>query len=80
MLPAANEPNLVLDDAVAGAIEAGSFHLWSVGAVEDALEILTGVPAGVAQADGTYPPETVYGRAMQQLEEFDRVLADRVRA
>ena len=80
VLPAANEPNLVLDDAVAGAIEAGSFHLWSVGAVEDALEILTGVPAGVAQADGTYPPETVYGRAMRQLEEFDRVLADRVRA
>ncbi len=80
VLPAANEPNLVLDDAVAGAIEAGSFHLWSVRSVEDALEIFTGVAPGVPQADGTYPPETVYGRAMRQLEEFDRVLADRIRA
>ncbi|MDP6804879.1 MAG: AAA family ATPase [Rhodospirillales bacterium] len=79
VLPAANEPNLVLEDAVADAIEDGSFHLWSVSAVEDALEIFTGVPAGVPHADGTYPAETVYGRAMRQLEEFDRALADRVR-
>jgi len=77
VVPAANEPNLVLNDEVSAAIAEGRFHVWSVASVDQAIELLLGVPAGDADAAGAYPPETVYGKVAARLEEFDRVLAER---
>lgn len=77
ILPAANERNLTLRDDVSKAIAAGKFHIWSVATVADAIELLTGMPAGTVGADGVTPPDSVYGRAMRQLEVFDKALSDR---
>jgi predicted ATP-dependent protease len=79
VLPAANEANLVLRDEVANAVAADRFHLWSIGTVDEAVELFTGVPAGVPDAGGAYGADTVYGRVMAQLETFDRILAERQR-
>lgn len=43
--------------------------------MEEALELLTGVAAGERGLDGLYPPDTVYGRAAQRLEEMAQVVA-----
>jgi len=77
MVPAANERHLILRDEVVEAIKDGKFHLWSSETVGDAIELLTGRPAGEPDADGNYPPDSVFGLAMRQLEAFDRTLSER---
>ncbi len=47
--------------------------------MDEEVELFTGVPVGVADAEGAYEADTVYGRVMAQLEAFDRILAERPR-
>jgi predicted ATP-dependent protease len=77
VIPRPNAVNLVLRDEVRDAVAAGQFHIYTVERVEDAIELLTGVPAGVLDATGEYPPDSVYGRVVTTLERFDRTLAER---
>ncbi|MGY8997023.1 MAG: S16 family serine protease, partial [Alphaproteobacteria bacterium] len=77
IVPISNENNLVLKDEVVEAIEAGQFHLWSAATATDAIELLTGMPAGEPDGDGNYPADSVFGRVMAQLEAFDRALSER---
>src|SRR3546814_708726 len=60
VVPAANEANLVLREDVAEAVDAGKFHVWSVRSIEEAIELFTGLPAGVPDRRGTTTPNTVY--------------------
>jgi predicted ATP-dependent protease len=77
LVPETNRVNLVLRDDVAAAVADGRFHLWSVVTVEDALELLLGMPAGLADAAGHYPPGSVFSRVAARLAAFDRILAAR---
>jgi predicted ATP-dependent protease len=77
IVPEANRVNLALRDETAAAIRDGAFHLWSVATVEEAAELLMGTPAGVANADGDYPPDSIFGRVAERLSAFDRILAAR---
>ena len=52
VLPRANVEHLVLSDEVLAAIEAGTFRIWAVESVDEALELLTG------QDPGSLDPET----------------------
>ena len=74
VFPRSNEPILVLDDDVAGEVAAGRFHVYSAAHVDEAIELFLGLPAGVPDADGQYPADTVYVRVAAQLEKFDRAL------
>ena len=77
VIPASNAVNVVLRQDVADAIAAGQFHIYSVTSVDDAVELLTGVAAGEPDDDGSYSPDTLYGKVMTQLEAFNRVLLER---
>jgi predicted ATP-dependent protease len=44
-IPASNRRHLMLRDDVVEAVANGQFHIWLGEEVEDALELLTGVPA-----------------------------------
>jgi predicted ATP-dependent protease len=79
VFPAANEPNLILRGEIVEAVAAGRFHFWSVRHIDEAIELFTGVPAGVPDADGVYPADTVYGRIAAQLVAFDIALDARGR-
>jgi predicted ATP-dependent protease len=70
IIPAKNIKHLVLRREVVEAVAAGSFSIYGVNLVEEALELLTGVPAGDPGADGRYPPNSLYGRAARKLEEL----------
>jgi predicted ATP-dependent protease len=50
ILPASNRRHLMLRDDVIEAADAGRFHIWLAGTVDDALELLTGLPAGEVHA------------------------------
>ena len=74
VIPVANEPHLVLRDEVVEAIDAGRFHLWSVETIEEALELFLEAPVGEPDADGSYPPDSINGRVVAELERFDRTI------
>ncbi len=76
LIPKANIPNLMLSPEVVEAIRAGQFHIYAVETVEQGIELLTGIPAGERQPDGTYPEGTVHRAVQERLRE----LAERVKS
>jgi hypothetical protein len=56
-------------------VRAARFAIWAVRTVDEGIALLTGVPAGVCDEDGVYPPGSLHGRVHERLAE----LADRVR-
>ncbi|HPF12827.1 MAG: AAA family ATPase [Planctomycetes bacterium] len=70
LLPAANKRNLVLRQDVVEACDAGRFHIYAIDRIEQAIELLTGVPAGTADADGQFAEGTVFAKAMEMLGEY----------
>lgn len=70
ILPASNVRHLILDPEVLQACEAGRFHLYAVEKVEDALELLSDLPAGAPDETGAYPPDSVLGRAAARLAKW----------
>jgi predicted ATP-dependent protease len=77
VVPDSNRAHLVLSDEVAAAVAAEKFHLWSVTNVQEAAELMLGIPAGTPDAAGNYPHNTLFGRVAARLTEFDRILAER---
>jgi predicted ATP-dependent protease len=76
MIPASNVRHLMLRDEVVDAVAKGQFHIYAVSRIEEGIEVLTGVPAGVADEQGNYPPETVYGRVQQRLAEYSDAMKE----
>jgi ATP-dependent Lon protease len=70
LMPEANVDDLQLDPEVVAAVEWGGFHVYPISGVEEGIELLMGVPAGVRGPDGTYPPESVLGRCAARLADM----------
>jgi predicted ATP-dependent protease len=70
IIPASNVEHLMLREDVVAAAEAGRFHIYAVRSVDEAIELLTGLPAGdpVASAPGAAP--TVNGLVAARLQEL----------
>jgi predicted ATP-dependent protease len=73
IIPAANVEHLMLHDRVVAAAAAGQFHVYPVRTVDEAIELLTGVPAGEPELASDAPPETVNGRVAKRLKELAAV-------
>ncbi len=76
IIPARNTKHLALRRDVVEAVEAGRFAVYAVNSMEEAIELLTGTPAGERGLDGEYPPESVYGRAARRLEAMAQRVAE----
>jgi len=74
LVPAANIDNLMLDEEVVEAVESGQFHVYPITTVEEGIELLTGVPAGVKADDGSYPEGTLFARIVERLERMRKAL------
>ena len=70
LIPAENVPHLMLRKDVREAVGAGTFHVYPVRTVDEALGLLTGVEAGVAGDAGEFPEDSVNGRVAQGLREL----------
>jgi lon-related putative ATP-dependent protease len=70
LLPKQNVINLMLDHEVLDAVGKGLFHIWAVETIEQGIEILTGIPAGIPDGEGKYPADTIYGKVMEQLKTW----------
>ena len=70
MIPQQNIAHLALNDEVIQAVQDGQFHIYPVRSIDEGIEVLTGVEAGVADADGNYPSGTVHYLVNQKLREY----------
>jgi predicted ATP-dependent protease len=74
IIPGRNRKNLMLREDVREAVDAGQFSIYTIDRMEEGLEILTGMSAGVLQEDGTYPEGTVNFLVMKRLTEIGEAL------
>ena len=80
IIPASNVKHLMLRHDVVAAAAEGQFAIYPIDAVDQGLELLTGVPAGVPNADGNYPAGTLNQRVAARLDGFAAKAAELARA
>ena len=70
VIPASNVSNLMLKEDVVQAVAAGQFHIYPVQTLDEAVELMTGLPAGVRGADGAFPADSINGRVDRRLRQL----------
>ncbi|MCW8900150.1 MAG: AAA family ATPase [Gammaproteobacteria bacterium] len=70
IIPASNVAHLILRDDVVDAIENKQFSIYPVNIVDEAISLLTGLPAGERNAEGEFPEESVNYKVEQRLLEM----------
>lgn len=73
LIPAANVKHLMLRRDVVEAAELGRFQIYAVENVDQSIALLTGVPAGEADASGNYPEGSVNRRVAARLAELSEI-------
>ncbi len=76
IIPASNVRHLMLKKDVVEAIEQGTFNVTAVNSVDEAVELLTGMPAGKRNTKGNYPKNSINGRVEATLLGFAKTLQD----
>jgi lon-related putative ATP-dependent protease len=74
LIPGRNRRHLMLRDDVVEAVRAGQFHIWIAARVEDAVPLLTGLAAGEAATDGTYPDGSLHRLVADRLAAYAEAL------
>lgn len=67
LIPRANVRNLMLREEVVEAIRAGEFHVYAVSTIDEGIELLTGMRAGL---ELTGDEDTVNARVWRRLRAF----------
>jgi predicted ATP-dependent protease len=70
LIPSTNVKHLMLRKDLVEATAAGKFHVYPIETVDQAITLLTGLPAGAPDADGQYPEGTVNGCVAARLLEM----------
>ncbi|MGE6568509.1 AAA family ATPase [Shewanella vesiculosa] len=70
IMPKANVLQLNLEPDVIEAIDKGLFHIHAIEHMDQAVELLMQMPAGVANEDNDFAPETLYGLVQQRLDKL----------
>jgi lon-related putative ATP-dependent protease len=70
LIPRANLPHLMLREDVVEAAASREFRVFAVSTVDEAMSLLTGMPAGQRDAAGDYPEGSVNRRIESRLQEL----------
>ncbi len=70
LIPKANVRHLMLREDVVEAARAGRFHIYAVSNVDEAIELLTGVPAGLPDDQGNIPEGSINYLVASQVAEM----------
>jgi predicted ATP-dependent protease len=73
LIPRANVQHLMLREDVVEAVRTGTFQVWAVEDADQAIELLTGTPAGSPDAKGQVPVGSVNHRVATQLTRLSVV-------
>lgn len=77
IIPKANVNNLVLSAEVVSAVVQGTFSIYVVETVAQALALLSGEEVGTLDAQGSYAPDTINGRVVARLKAIAEMAADK---
>ena len=58
------------------AVSEGRFHIWSVGTIDEGIEVLTGRKAGVRDGSGLFEEGTVNSLVDSQLRAYSEMWAN----
>ncbi|HJW40662.1 MAG TPA: AAA family ATPase [Rhizomicrobium sp.] len=72
IIPRANVVTLMLREDVVEAARMGRFAVYAAESVDEAIEVLTGMPAGVRRRDGSFPRRSFNRRVQERLLDFAR--------
>jgi len=75
-IPAANVEDLMLREDLLEAVAARKFHVWPIARIEQGIELLTGVPAGNRNGDGTFSAGTAFALLDARLAEMAEALKE----
>jgi lon-related putative ATP-dependent protease len=70
IIPASNVKHLMLREDVVTAAAEERFHIFPIETVDQGLALLTGLPAGEPDGDGSYPAGTLNQRIAARLDAF----------
>ncbi|MDD1677400.1 MAG: AAA family ATPase, partial [Methanomicrobiales archaeon] len=79
VIPASNVQNLMLKEELVEAAKAGKFHIYPVHSIDEGIEVLTGVPAGIRDEEGRFKEGTVNFLVDRRLQEMAGKLRDYTR-
>lgn len=70
IIPKANMLQLNLAPKVIDAVSKGLFHVYQVAHMDEAVELLMSLPAGVADEEHNFPENTLYGLVQARLDKL----------
>ncbi|MGL5207380.1 MAG: S16 family serine protease, partial [Acidaminococcaceae bacterium] len=70
MIPEQNVKDLALNGEIVEAVRDGKFHIYQVSNIDEGIELLTGIQAGVLDKNASYPAKSVHGLVMAKLKEY----------
>ena len=73
IVPAANVKHLMLRQDVITGAATGRFRIYAIDTVDQAIALLTGLPAGEADAQGKYPKDSLNGKVAARLSELTNI-------
>ncbi len=73
LIPAGNTEHLMLRRDVVEAALSGQFKIYAVQNVDQAIALLTDMPAGEADKDGTYPEDSLNHLVAARLAELNKI-------
>ena len=72
IIPIQNVRNLHLSDEIIEDVKKGKFHIYAIKTINEGIEILTGVPAGVKGKNGKFPLGTVNYLVSEKLRKYSK--------
>jgi len=76
IIPRQNLPNLILTPELQQAVADGRFHIYTAQTIDEGLEILTGMKAGVRDEKGEFTAATVNARVEQRLRDMAELVKE----
>lgn len=76
IIPVQNVRHLMLRQEVLLAVKEKRFAIHAVARVEEAIELLLGLPAGKADGEGVFPVDSVFGKVADRLEAWRQAEKD----
>jgi len=73
LIPSANIKHLMLRSDVVAAAKAGRFQIYAVENVDQAISVLTGLPAGECNVKGIYPEGSINRKVAARLAELTEI-------
>ena len=70
IIPATTTTQLMLNPEIVTAVQEGKFHIYAIRTIDEAMELLTGLPSGICNGTECLPENSINGRVEKRLNEF----------